>query len=31
MQAKKKEQPNYYLVNIDAEYLIFAGIMNSLN
>ena len=31
MQAEKKEQPNYYLVNIDAEYLIFAGIINSLN
>ena len=31
MQAEKKEQPNYYLVNIDAEYLIFAGIISSLN
>ena len=31
MQAEKKEQPNYYLVNIDAEYLIFAGNINSLN
>ena len=31
MQAEKKEQQNYYLVNIDAEYLIFAGIISSLN
>jgi len=31
MQAEKKEQYNYFLVNIDAEYLIFAGIISSLN
>ena len=31
MQAEKKEQKNYSLVNIDAEYLIFAGIIGSLN
>ena len=31
MQAEKKVQPNYYLVNIDAEYLIFAAIISSIN
>ena len=31
MQAKKKEQKNYSLVNIDAEYLIFAAIIESIN
>ena len=31
MQAKKKEQLNYSLVNIDAKYLIFAAIMKSIN
>ena len=29
MQAKKKEQKNYSLVNIDAEYLIFTAIIKS--
>ena len=31
MQAEKKEQSNYFLVNIDAEYLIFAAIIKSKN
>lgn len=31
MQPDKKEQQNYSLVNIDAEYLIFAAIIRSLN
>jgi len=31
MQAEIKEQLNYSLVNIDAEYLIFAAIMRSIN
>ena len=31
MQAEKKEQKNYSLVNIDAEYLIFAAIIRSIN
>ena len=31
MQAEKMEQKNYSLVNIDAEYLIFAAIIKSLN
>ncbi len=30
MQAEKKEQSNYSLVNIDAEYLIFAAIIESI-
>jgi len=30
MQAEKKEQKNYSMVNIDAEYLIFEAIMKSI-
>ena len=31
MQAEKKEQKNYSLVKIDAEYLIFAAIIGLIN
>ncbi len=31
IQAEKKEQKNYSLVNIDAEYLIFGAIIKSIN
>ena len=31
MQAEKKEQYKSFLVNIDAEYLIFADIIKSIN
>ena len=31
MKDKKKDQQNYSLVNIDAEYLIFTAIIRSIN